>query len=105
MEGGPSEPPRADEGVGEIDEEARGHEGAKRQVKGHGVPPSEPFAEGGVASRDGKEGHASGDEDDVEHGSLSSGPNDQEVGPARADVLAWQSECLLGMSLPRRILR
>ncbi len=73
---GRSEPLGADEGVGEVDEEPGGHEGAESKVEGHGGLPSEPFAEDGVAGGEREDGEASGEEEDVGHGSSVS------VGPA-----------------------
>src|SRR3954467_9770597 len=73
MTGVPSEPLRAEQGVGEVDEQAQGHETAECIVEEHDAISSEPVTGDGVADREREKGKASGDHDQVEHGSLRVG--------------------------------
>ena len=66
-DGAPSEPLGAEQGVGEVDEQAQGHETAERVVEEHDAISSEPVARDGVADRESEKGKADGHHDQVEH--------------------------------------
>src|SRR4051812_40271476 len=70
MTGPPSKPLRAEQGAGEVDEQAEGHETAKRVVEEHDATSSEPVTGDGVADRECEKGETSGNQDQVEHESL-----------------------------------
>ena len=69
-DGAPSEPLGPEQGVGEVDEQAQGHEAAERVVEEHDAISSEPVAGDGVADREREEGKTDGHHDQVEHESL-----------------------------------
>ena len=66
----PSELLGPEQGVGEIDEEAHGHERRERIVESHSRL-LEPVAGIDVANRQREEDDADGDHDDVHHGNVS----------------------------------
>ena len=64
----PSKALGAQQGVGEVEQEAERDEAGERIIENHRRPPLEPFADIGVADACGEQAERKGDHENVEHG-------------------------------------
>src|ERR1700730_2629766 len=80
---------RPEQGIDEVEHEPRGHEAGERIIEDHGAGPLQSVTGEGVAHRQGEEGEAEGQHDDVQHLHAPSGGRNSALsfGRARCTVL------------------